>query len=400
MMIEHVRRWVLMSRAVPVLIAAIAVFSLRAGAAEIGPAEEPGGERRRAANAQEQPITLGNVDRLELRSEIYRPVRRVERGPRPNELLFYFDDRLEVVDDRTLDVVRRVAKNDRPGFSYSRDGTKTSWREGTTAFIRDEKTRVTVKIEAGEDPGRPVLSPDNKVVVIGDAVVDKTGGEGTGSVYLRIFNAATGQLIRKLTIVDGAYGALTPVFSPDGKTLAVGNRNYRTNLFDTSTWTLRKELPRSMTHEIAFSPDGKRLATAYVDGTIAIWDVETGELLKSVDSGCSRVQCLDWSPDGLLLATSGPKGTRGNRPMPGNVQLWDPKTLRLVRDLVDVKQSGSVRFTRDGKRLIARLKRDNLVDSTSIMVWSTTAPPLGARSNPVEPSTGLSGSVPAELIGN
>ena len=348
-------------------------------------ANDSGREDDRAANTAEEPITLRNVDQVEMLSEMSRPVNRVERGPGPNELVFHFDDGIEIVDDKTLKVVRRVADKYRPGFSYSRDGSKTSWLEGTKAVIRDEKSGAITTFEAGEeDLGPPVLSPDNEIVVVPDIVVDETGGEGDGSVYLRVFNAATGKLIRKLTIVDGSYGGLTPVFSPDGKTLAVGNRNYRTNLFDTANWTLRKELPRSMTHEIAFSPDGKLLAATYVDGTIAIWNAESGEIVRTVDSGCSQVQFLDWNPAGDLLATSGPKGTRGHRPMPGKVQLWDPKTLRLVKDLVYAKQSGSVRFARDGRRLVARFKRDNLVEGTSISVWSTSASPSDARPNSVE----------------
>lgn len=357
----------------------------------IAQANASGREDDRAANTAEGPITLRNVDQVKMVSETSRPPIRLERGPGPNELVFHFDDRIEIVDDKTFEVVRRVADKYKAGFSYSRDGSKTSWLEGTTAVIRDEKSGATVKIEAGEHPGRPVLSPDNDILAIGDSVVDYAGGEGAGSVYLRVFNARTGKLIRKLTIVDGAYGGLTLVFSPDGKTLAVGNRNYRTNLFDTANWNLRKQLPRSMTHEIAFSPDGKLLAAAYVDGTIAIWNVATGEILRTVDTGCSQVQFLDWNPAGDLLASSGPKGTRGNRPMPGKVQLWDPKTLRLVKDLVYAKQSGSVRFTRDGRRLVARFKRDNLVEGTSISVWSTSASPSEARPNSAEPKPSVSG---------
>lgn len=340
------------------------------------------GRENVAASTLEAPITLGNANQVQMISETYRPVEQVERGPGPNELMFYFDDSIEIVDDKTFDLLRRATDKYRAGFSYNEGADKTSWIEGTTAIIRDEKTGATVKIPAGESPGQPVLSPDNSVVVIGDCVIDHSGGEGAGSVYLRVFNALTGKLIRKLTIVEGAYGGLTPVFSPDGKTLAVGNRNYRTNLIDTANWTVRKVLPRVMTHEIAFSPDGKQLAAAYVDGTIAIWSVETGEMLRTVDTGCSQVQSLDWNPTGDLLASSGPKGTRGNTPMPGKIQIWDPKSLRLVKDLVDAKQSGSVRFTRDGKRLIARFKRDNLVDETSVAVWSTSVPPSDARQKP------------------
>ena len=135
-----------------------------------------------------------------------------------------------------------------------------------------------------------------------------------------------------------------------------------------------------MTNEISFSPDGKLLAAAYTDGTIALWSVETGEILRMADTGCSRVQSLDWSPAGDLLATSGPKGTRigrhaPNEQRPGKVQLWDPKNLRLIRDLVGVSQSGSVRFTRDGTRLVARFKRDILLAKTKVAIWSTGTSP-------------------------
>ncbi len=327
-----------------------------------------------------QPITLANADQLQLVLETSRPVNQVERGPGPNELLFYTDDGVEIVDDITLEVVRRVANKSQPGFSYGRDGSKTSWLDGKAVVVRDEKSQETTRIEvAGAgNLGRPVLSPDNMVFVVPDVVVDDTGGEGSGSVYLLVFNATNGKLIRKLTIVEGAYGGLTPVFSPDGKTLAVGNRNYRTNLVDTATWRKRAELPRPMTHEIVFSPDGTLLAVAYTDGLIALWSVETGKIVRTADSGCSRVQFLAWNPAGDLLASSGPKGTRivrdgPIRQMPGKVQLWDARSLELVADLVGVSQSGSVRFSRDGKRLFARFKRDILLPETKVAVWSTGA---------------------------
>ena len=368
----------------------VSSLAIQAGA----PATEVANSRQKTADETrepKEPITLRNVDRVGLLSETSRLVNRIERGPGPNELVFHLDDGIEIVDDTTLELVRRVADKYRPGFSYSQDGSKTSWLEGKTAVIRDEKTGEIIRIEAGEeDLGRPVLSPDNKVVVVPEIVVDETGGEGEGSVYLRTFNTATGDLIRKLTIVDGSYGGLTPVFSPDGKTLAVGNRNYRTELYDTATWKRRMVLPRHMTHEIAFSPDGSLLAAAYADGTIALWIVETGEILRTVDSGCSRVQSLDWSPAGDLLATSGPSGTRiaklsKNKQMPGKVQLWDPKTLGLLKELKSVEHSGSVRFTRDGKRLVARFTREKFPGyETRIAVWSTNAPPQEAESNPVD----------------
>ncbi len=398
---EKVSRRVLPGIVIRVLLVSASVLPLQAGALATAfansPQETEGETPKSEKPIAAEPITLRNVNRVGLLSETTLSVNRIERGPRPNELLFHRDEGIEIVDDTTLEVVRRVAEVHRPGFSYSQDGSKTSWLEETTVVVRDEKTRAVTRIKAGEeDLGRPVLSPDNALVVVPEIVVDETGGEGAGSVYLRVFDAKTGQLTRKLTIVDGSYGGLTPVFSPDGKTLAVGNRNYRTNLFDTATWKKRMVLPRNMTHEIAFSPDGKLLAAAYVDGAIAIWSVETGEILRTADSGCSQLQFLDWSPTGDLLATSGPSGSRDHKRMPGYVQLWDPATLRMLRELKSVQHSGAVRFTRDGKRLVARFTREKFPGyETRVAVWSTNAPPQNAQPKPVEPKLPVPKSEPA-----
>ena len=100
-----------------------------------------------------------------------------------------------------------------------------------------------------------------------------------------------------------------------------------------------------------------------------------------VDSGCGELFSVAWNPAGDLLATcgvtdskSGPNYERIS--IPGKVALWNAKTLEPVRKSTTVQWSGSVRFTSDGRRLLATVtKRDTLDDGYRLAVWTTDAPP-------------------------
>lgn len=325
------------------------------------------------------PITVDNVDRVGLLSETRQTAMYVTRGPRPTELLLYPDRGILVVDDTDFRVLREIDEELSHGYAFSRGGNRVSWLRGTTTLIRNEVTGEVLEIDSGERPGKAVFSPDEEIVAIPDMII--TGSEGEGHSLLRIFNANSGELIRKLEISMEGYGALTPVFSPDGKILAVGNRNHQTKLFDTRTWNLLHTLPKRMTQEIAFSPDGKTLAAGYVDGNLGLWDVESGKALHLVESGCSEIHSLAWNAAGDVLATSGPAGGKHGPNgdwirQPGKVQLWKTETFTVAKELMDVQWAGSIRFSADDSRLIGIVKKKNtLDDSPRLIVWSTSAPP-------------------------
>ncbi len=59
---------------------------------------------------------------------------------------------------------------------------------------------------------------------------------------------------------------------------------------------------------VGFLPGGHTLLTAGMDGTVRIWDVNTGEELRSFDWGIGKVQAAAVSPDGTLCAAGSDDG--------------------------------------------------------------------------------------------
>jgi hypothetical protein len=65
---------------------------------------------------------------------------------------------------------------------------------------------------------------------------------------------------------------------------------------------------------VSWSPDGRRLASASNDGTVKIWDPDTGQQTATILGHGDRVTAVVWSPDGQRLASAGWDRT---------VRIWD-----------------------------------------------------------------------------
>ncbi len=138
-------------------------------------------------------------------------------------------------------------------------------------------------------------------------------------------HTAVGHL-RLLATLDAHAGPVWDVaVSPDGKTIATAGDDGAIRLWDVATGDpLRTFDPpfAARVWGVAFSPGGARLAGVSEDGGARVWDVASGtETLHIADSGGS-LHDLAFSPDGALLATGGEDGM---------ARLWDAATGEVRR---------------------------------------------------------------------
>lgn len=327
------------------------------------------------ADGKAEPITVGNGARLKLISETEREVYRLRRGPKTGEFTFTLRrGEVEIVDEQTLLPRRTVTQARGQSFLLSKDETLESWTDRKTkkTVIRDTKTDKQIEFKAGRMAIGAAFSPDNRLIAIGDSITTDTGREGSGFSLVRLFETRTGKLVHKLDQSRQGSGGVLPVFSPDGKLLAVGNRNYETRIFEVESGKQLHVLPRKMTQEVAFSPDGKTLAAAYVRGEIGLWDVATGDLKHVASSGLDEVYSVDWTPDGNLLAASGR----------GGVSLWDPESLTKVSQVVEQPWVIRTRFTHDGTRLLTSGANAAAVRKMTLKVWTIDGKVVGKKPQP------------------
>ncbi len=122
-------------------------------------------------------------------------------------------------------------------------------------------------------------------------------------------------------------------FNPDATIGASSHDNGMVVLWDLTTG---QEIRSWQAHEarindVAFSPDGTLLATASSDMTVILWEVATGEQVHLLEGHQDIVNSVDFNTDGSLLVSASGTSSNTQESPDASLRLWNPETGEEVQ---------------------------------------------------------------------
>jgi WD40 repeat protein len=214
--------------------------------------------------------------------------------------------------------------------SASEDGTVKVWAAETGQVLRSLGKNNIGSLDA------IAFSPDGQLIAA-------AGYDGEIKFWQTASGSAAGTLKGHSRFVSSLK------FSPDGQhllstsydntlrlwTIAFNQRLFVWQVVNAKTLHVFTNLHSGWVCEADFSPDGKTVVSVGEDGTVQLWDVQQGRLLKTLKGHEEMTQAIAFSRSGKLLVSSGKDKA---------LRVWDVATGICLRALASPSEATAVLF--------------------------------------------------------
>jgi len=177
--------------------------------------------------------------------------------------------------------------------------------------------------------GTPSFSPDNRYLVTGDV----------NGLRVCVFDIGNGEISKELATDNETVEF---AFSSDVRLLAVGHVGFSVTLWNVRTGKRKRlmHIDRDSVSALAFAPDGKSLAvgTDY-EATVWLKSLTRGRKNIRLEGHTDNIRSIDFSPDGTRIATGA---------QDGSVRLWEPDSGKLLATYLALPEEEWVVYTSDG----------------------------------------------------
>ena len=223
--------------------------------------------------------------------------------------------------------------DDRYLATGSLDGTALLWLKDTAQVLRAFQIgRGVIAVEFSPD-GTSVLTSSQDSVV-------------------RAWSIATGQEQMRFAGFSGSADSVR--FSSDQRYVLAagkGRGNHWVRVWSAETGEEIRKFSKSAS-AIAVAPDGERAVTGSHDGTLMLWELESGATLGNLAGFTSSIRSVAFSPDSRLLLAAGADAT---------VRLFSVETKRQLRRMTDANALAIEFFRTDRVGILAN-KGYHIVD--------------------------------------
>ncbi|MEI6380720.1 MAG: WD40 repeat domain-containing protein, partial [Cyanobacteriota bacterium ELA615] len=204
-----------------------------------------------------------------------------------------------------------------------------------------------------DDINSVAITPDGQSIVSGDF-------DGT----IKIWNA--GKCLRTLkghaSRAWSDCNVRSVAITPDGQFIVsssddYGGSDYTINIWDINTGECLKTL-EGHTHviwSVAITPDGQSIVSGSYDNTIKIWDINTGACIKTLEGHKNSVSSVVITPDGQYIVSGSYDNT---------IKIWDINTGTCIKTLEGHTDTiWSAAITPDGQYIVSGS------DDKTIKIW-------------------------------